>query len=227
MQHQTLPFNLGDTMDSVNMLNQTVNKEMIGRPFVYPSHKLPSGSRFAHVRQSGCPLKVVVLRNDSGITLKGSRIGLLDVAEGIDGLGYCVGYANTLGAAHPILIDEFLGNTGVPDKHYFYGILEGPYKVRLPGANADMGGNWTKGDWLYSAPSGENATDDAGGRAAKIASGSVILQVNETPTPDEVTVDYSVPLNAALNRIGYSLEDVTAGVPVENSLVLIKAAILY
>lgn len=227
MNHNTLPFNLGETMDSLSMQGTVINKEMIGRPFVYPAHKLPSGARFAHVRQSGCPLTVVVLKNDSGATLKGSRIALLNVAEGIDGLGFVSGYANTYAAAHPVIIDEFLGNNGVPDDCYFYGILSGPVKVKLPNDYTVMGGNWSKGDWLVSSSAGSSLTDDEGGRPAKITSGTVVLQVNATPTPDEVTVDYDVALNAALNRIGYSLEAVTAGDGVENSLVLIKASIVY
>jgi hypothetical protein len=226
MNHQTLPFLLGETMDSLSMQGNTVNKEFIGRPFVYPSHKLPANARFAHVRRSGCPLEVVVIKNDSGAILKGSRVGLMDVAEGIDGLGFCSGYANTVNAAHPVLIDEFLGENGVPDDHYFYGILSGPFKVKLPGDYNDMGGNWAAGDWLYSAPSGTGLTDDDAGRAAKAAS-TVVYQVDAVPTPDEVTVNHLTGAAHILNRIGYSLEAVTAGDPVENTLVLIKASIVY
>lgn len=222
MNHKTLPFLLGETMDSIGQQSQVIGSEWLGQPFYYPSHAVPADARFAHIRRSGCPLKVVVLKNDSGAVLKGSRVGVLDVAEAsISGIHFCAGYANTVGAAHPILIDEFLGANGVPDDHYFYGILEGPFKVRLPGDNADMNGNWTAGDWLWAAPSGTGLTDDDAGRAAKI--GSTVLQVNATPTPDEVTVDYT----AGFAAIGYTLESVTAGDPVESSLVLIKASIRY
>lgn len=226
MDHKTLPFVLGETLPYTNRAGQTLNTDLLGVPFIYPSQNLPADARFAHVRRSGYPLRVVILKNDSAATLKGSRIGQLDVAEAsVQALHKCVGYANTLGAAHPVIIDEFLGSSGVAAGDYFYGILDGPVKVALPGDYNDMGGNWTAGDWLYSAPSGTTAVDDDAGRAAKIASGSVVLQVNATPTPDEVTVDYSVALNAALNAIGWTMESVTAGDPVESSLVLIKASI--
>lgn len=223
MNHKTLPMFLGETMDSVGQQSQTIGSEWLGQPFIYPSHAIPTDARFAHVRRSGYPLRVVILKNDSGAALKGSRVGLLDVAEaGVNGLHFCSGYANTVGAAHPVLIDEFLGENGVPDDHYFYAVLDGLFKVRLPGDYNDMGGNWSKGDWLYAAPSGASVTDDDAGRAAKIGA-ATILQVNATPTPDEVTVDYTM----STNLIGWSMEAVTAGDPVESSLVLIKASIRF
>lgn len=118
------PMDLGETLQGTDDDGNLINSDKLGMIYTFPTP--PSST--ALPRACGRPIKAILLRNTSGTTLYGKRLGQLDVATG-NGQVYAntvAGYTVAATATKVVIIDSYLGTTGIADDDIFWGILEGP-----------------------------------------------------------------------------------------------------
>jgi len=117
------PMKLGETLQGTNPDASTVliNDHWLGQIFYHPTPPAVDGGP----RASGRPIKAILLRNTSGTTLYGKRLG--QIVEGVAAINNTVaGYAVASTAARCVIIDSYLPSSGVADDDIFWGIIEGP-----------------------------------------------------------------------------------------------------
>lgn len=129
------PMELGTILtgtDDGTTTGNLINAEKLGQIYVFPASRMSNLIRGAKSPFTGRPLTAVLLRNNSGITLLGKRLGQLSRVAGYAPCEQVLGYSTVLGNAGVVLIDPFLPSSGVPDKSIFWGILRGPALCLLP-----------------------------------------------------------------------------------------------
>ena len=133
MRLDICPLKLGETMDGTAEDGTTlINKPWLGQIFEVPANNISAQSiRGAKKRLTGRTIKVVLLRNTSGVTLYGKRLGHVELTAGYDILGEVADYAITTAQKNVVIIDPYLTTTGVADDDIFLGVLEGPVTVKM------------------------------------------------------------------------------------------------
>jgi hypothetical protein len=139
------PFELGQTLRGKDDNDNLINKEILGKIFMFPAQNtyLP---RDGKTRRVGKPIYAVALRNESGATLYGKRVALCTATAGYAPVTSVDGYAaGAVAKDNVVIIDEFLATAGVADDDIFWGIISGPVHVLLPLAGADFNGDFAVG----------------------------------------------------------------------------------
>lgn len=126
------PMELGETLDGKDQDGNLTNEEKLGQIYVFPAGRFSEGPRGSKGRYTGRPLVCVLLRNTSGLTLLGKRLGQLDRTAGYAMTKNVDGYSTTLANQGVVLIDPYLPSGGVADDDIFWGIVRGPALVLLP-----------------------------------------------------------------------------------------------
>ena len=124
------PMGLGETLKgTVNGAGtDLLNSDKLGGIY-YFDRKL---TRDANSRDSGKPIGAVLLRNTSGLTLLGKRLGQLARTAGFAPVHEVDGYSTVLGNAGVVLLDPYLPSTGIADDDIFWGVFSGPALCLLP-----------------------------------------------------------------------------------------------
>jgi hypothetical protein len=165
MQYVVPPFKLGATLDGTDDNGNKINEDKVGMIFEAPANQFDvSGIRGQKKRRSGRQLRVVALRNESGMTLYGKRLASLTTSPetGYPILGAVDGYATSLAQKNVVVIDEFIDTIGVPDNDIFWGVLKGPVTVLSAAAGAAFNGDIAVGAQLVAATAAGSTTSVAG-----------------------------------------------------------------
>ena len=132
MNLEICPLKLGETLSGTNDAGDLLNDSWLGQIFEIPANNVGAASiRGAKKRLVGRPLKVVLLRNTSGIKLYGKRLAQLSLVAGYAGLKEVIGYSIAANTLNCVLIDPYLATSGVADDDIFLGILEGPVLAKV------------------------------------------------------------------------------------------------
>ena len=172
---ENLPFDRGATHFGapggavVPTLDDTAAAQYVGREYIHEDRTYNTGSW----------VKVRVCRNDSGISLVPGRLAKVGPAPtaynlggsnvaGNQGLGACIGYANTGSTASVApekgyVIDELL-KYNVPPYDLFYIVVKGPCLAYTSSATADFADSNTigVGDFLHAATAASSQAGTAG-----------------------------------------------------------------
>lgn len=133
-----------------------------------------------------------LVQNVSGIALLPKRLARFKLGTPVEATGKVDGYAR-LTAERAFPIDEFLPAAGVPDKGYFWLIMEGPAIIKLPLAGAGFNGDIAVGDRLVALTAATSGATTAG-RISK-----------ENITGSTQAADYTFLFDQISNRIGRAL----------------------
>ena len=135
-----LPFELGETLQGTDDNDNLINDHWLGQIFEVPANQYNASQvRAGKKRLVGRQLKVVALRNESGVTLYGGRLAALDTTAGYDLLKDVIGYATDTDQTNVVFIDHNLATDGVADDDIFWGILEGPLIAQTQETAASAG----------------------------------------------------------------------------------------
>lgn len=135
------PMELGNVLDGLDDAGNLANESMLGSIYHFPTFTSSANQRGNKARPGGGRMiTAVLLRNTSGLTLLGKRLGLLDTTAGYGGCKNVVGYASARAERKVVLIDPWLPSTGVADDECFWGIIAGPAIVLTPIAGSGFGG---------------------------------------------------------------------------------------
>jgi hypothetical protein len=121
------PMDLGETL-SGTLNSSLINTDKLGGIYYFDSKSTRDGI----ARVSSKPIGAVLLRNTSGLTLLGKRLGQLDRTAGYTPMHEVAGYSTVLANAGLVLIDPYLPSTGVADDDIFWGVFSGPALCLLP-----------------------------------------------------------------------------------------------
>lgn len=109
-----LPFPRGETYFNGGTADTTSGKHLEGQIYEVRDD----------IRNTGATIKLMVVRNNSGIALLPKRLAQLDFAGANP--WQAKGYARSPDDPQAFPIDELLPSAGVPDKDLFYVVVEGP-----------------------------------------------------------------------------------------------------
>jgi hypothetical protein len=141
MQINTPPMELGQVLDGKDPDGNLTNEDKLGMVHTFPCVTLTGGPTRSKGPNTGRAVTAVLLRNTSGLTLLGKRLGQLDRTAGYAMTKNVDGYSTTLANQGVVVIDPNLPSTGVADDDIFWGIISGPALVLVPIAGADMNGD--------------------------------------------------------------------------------------
>ena len=142
MQSQIAPpMELGQTLDGKDADGNLTHEDKLGMVHTFGAYTLTGGPNRKKTVNTGRPITAILLRNTSGLTLLGKRLGQLDRTAGYAMTKNVDGYSTTLGNQGVVVIDSFLPSTGVADDDIFWGIIAGPASILVPLAGADMNGD--------------------------------------------------------------------------------------
>ena len=131
MLNQICPLNLGETMPGTDADGNLINATWLGQVFELPATPVDNTQiRGSKKRLVGRTVKVVLLRNESGITLYGKRLAALTATAGYSLLTSVSGYSAANSQKNVVAIDQYLETTGVADDDIFLGIIEGPTIIK-------------------------------------------------------------------------------------------------
>lgn len=192
MEHSTIPpFPLGTVLKGTAADGTTlINDHHLGTRCVHEAKNTAAQIRGNKGRLVGRTITAIAVRNTSGVTLYGKRVGRLERTAGYDIMKEVDGYASTLSTAHVGIIDSYLPSSGVPANDIFWLIIAGPCIVLTPAAGAAFSGDIAVGGWLVSATAASSQTTTAG-------------RVSNVTLPGQ-TGDTTV-YNAVLNTLGRAL----------------------
>ncbi len=122
------PMDLGETLDGTDDAGTLIHTQKLGGIYYFDNKATRKSIAF----QSGKPLGAILLRNTSGLTLLGKRLGQLDRTAGFTPMHEVAGYSTVLANAGVVLIDPYLPSTGVADDAIFWGIFSGAALCLLP-----------------------------------------------------------------------------------------------
>jgi len=189
------PFPLGETLKGTDDDGNLINGHWLGQCFKIPANQFPSAPTTNLARQTGKPLCVVVLRNESGIALLPKRVARLKRSAGFSLQEAVDGYADSLAEKEIVIIDEYLDSSGVADDDIFLGVYNGPVTCVTGNTGASFNGDIAVGDQLVA---GTAATTQG------TASGR-ISNVTMTAT------GASAAFNQAANLVGRAMSARTTG----------------
>jgi hypothetical protein len=161
------PFELGATLSGKDSDGNLINREKLGMMWDFYTVPVNAQRGKKAFPGGGKRIRCVALRNVSGVTLLGKRLGLVSKTSGYAGVQEVDGYSATLAVKPVVAIDPFLPATGVADDDIFWGIIGGPVELLTPTSGGDFGSNIAIGDALIAAV-GAGITNVAAGRVAKI-----------------------------------------------------------
>lgn len=164
------PFELGKTLKGTDADGNLINVEVLGREYTFNNIQTTSPTGGVRGNYTGEPLRVIALRNRSGVTLYGKRHAVLDyTTAGTVGVTDVKGYANTLAQGPVVLIDDNLATAGVADKDIFWGIVEGCALTLTSETGAGFGGaDIAVGNDLVAATAASSTGSTTGGRVANV-----------------------------------------------------------
>lgn len=130
------PMELGQTLDGKDADGNLTNEEKLGEIYTFPALTLTGGPNRQKGVKTGKAIKAILLRNTSGLTLLGKRLGQLDRTAGYAMTKNVDGYSAAIYSRGVVVIDPFLPSTGVADDDIFWGIIEGAVPILLPLADS-------------------------------------------------------------------------------------------
>lgn len=145
----------GGTIDTTNLGGPNLE----GREYTF---EVNAPDDPAGTDTSGRQVRVKVVRNVSGVNLKGARLAHFSAASTAPYETQVDGYTILPGDRPAGVIDEFLPPAGVPNNDLFYLVISGPTSV----TNTTTATTFAIGDRLVPATAGATAGDDLGGRVA-------------------------------------------------------------
>ncbi len=160
------PMNLGETLDGLTD-GVLTHEDKLGMIHTFPANTLTGGPNRQKGVKTGKSIKAVLLRNTSGLTLLGKRLGKMDRTAGYAMTKNVDGYGAALYDRNVVVIDPFLPSTGVADDDIFWGIIEGPVPILLPLVTADHAADIAVNDPLVAA-SGTTSGVTTSGRVTSI-----------------------------------------------------------
>ena len=132
------PMNLGETLDGKDPDGVLTNESKLGQVHVFAAKPYTATNAVGGKQlYTGKPIVAVLLRNTSGLTLLGKRLGQLDRTAGYAMTKNVDGYSTTLANQGVVLIDPYLPAAGVADDDIFWGIIKGPVPVLMPLVSTD------------------------------------------------------------------------------------------
>jgi hypothetical protein len=138
---------LGETLKGKDADGNLINEDKLGQICYFDYKTLRRDAS----RASGKPIGAVLLRNTSGITLLGKRLGQLDRTPGLAMNHNVDGYSTTLANAGIVLIDPWLPAGGIADDEIFWGLFAGTALILLPLVASDHTADIAYGDFLVGA----------------------------------------------------------------------------
>lgn len=202
-REENAPFSRGETFYNGGPIDATDNTtlggvNLEGKEFVFEPNSSDSSSGFSKRQddQSGRPVRVKVVRNSSGVNLKGGRLAHFSAASTVGGpYGTRVdGYTILPGDRPAGVVDEYLPPAGVPANDLFYIVVGGPTSV----TNTTTAATFAIGTRLVPATAGATAGDDLGGRVApQDLTGATSLLANQV----QHTVGYANAANTTSNAV--------------------------
>lgn len=197
------PFELGATLKGTDADGNLINSEVLGREFTFNNITTTSPTNGVRKFHTGEPLRVIALRNRSGVTLYGKRHATLDLATaGLTGITDVKGYCDSL-AEPAVLIDEYLSSTGVADKDIFWGVVEGVALTLTSETGAGFNGaDIAVSNDLVAATAASSTGATTGGRVA------IISITNATAGNSSNGYD---AYRMAMNHLGTALSARTTG----------------
>lgn len=210
------PMELGQVLDGTDGTNLQ-HEDKLGLIYTFAKYPLTGGPLRGKSPNTGRPITAILLRNTSGITLLGKRLGQIERGAGYGGTKNVDGYSTTLANKHVVLIDPFLPSSGVGDDDCFWGIVSGPAPVLVPLAGADM-----NGDIALMAP----LVSSTGTTTGATTSGR-ISNVTFTAATAGNTLNGFDGFNMAYGVLGKALSARTTGETTAGTDLLVDWAIRY
>jgi hypothetical protein len=196
------PFELGKTLKGTDADGNLINSEVLGREFTFNNIQTTSPTNGVRSFHTGEPLRVIALRNRSGVTLYGKRHATLDLTTaGTAGVTDVKGLCDALAEAS-VLIDPELATVGVADKDIFWGVVEGLALTLTPEAGAGFNGDIAVGADLVAATAASSTSSTTGGR---------VSNATFSGATDGSTVAVLRAYNLAMNHLGTALSARTTG----------------
>ncbi len=163
------PMELGEVLAGKDSDGNLINDQWLGQVFVFPASRVSANLRGGKNRRTGKPIKAILLRNESGITLYGKRLARLTPTAGYSLCESVNGYAaGSLACRNVVGIDEFLPSAGVADDAIFWGIIGGPFTVLVPATGAGMNGDIAVGNHLVAGTGTTTQSVTQSGRVSNI-----------------------------------------------------------
>lgn len=159
MAYSNPPFELGETLSGTDSDGNLINDEVLGTVYEFPYRGTGYG---VTPRSSSHVIKAIALRNDSGVTLKGKRLAVLDDTGGIGNYEKVKGYASVLREGHLVVIDDKIATNGVANNDIFWGVICGPQTILTPDAGAAFSGDIAISVDLIAATAAASTGDTAG-----------------------------------------------------------------
>ncbi len=160
---------LGETLKGKDADGNLINGDKLGQVFVFPASRVTANLRGNKSRRTGKPIKAILLRNESGITLYGKRLARLTPTAGYSLCESVNGYAAGATAVRNVVgIDEFLPAGGVADDDIFWGIFGGPFTCLVPATGAGMNGDIAVGAHLVAGTGTTTQSVTQSGRVSNI-----------------------------------------------------------
>lgn len=161
MYSSTPPFQLGQTSKGTNPdTGVLIAKGLLGRQHRFPCRDYSSATPRTNANLlTGKDIVAVCLRNVSGGSLSGKRLGACDVGQsGSNTYGLVEqvsGYATGPASGLQVAIDPFLSSGGVADDDLFWGVISGVVPLALPDTGEWTGGDIAVGDPLMATTAGK------------------------------------------------------------------------
>lgn len=161
------PFDLGQTLKGTDADGNLINKEVLGKTWTFPSYSAAgTGPRQSRPKRFEGSVTVVALRNVSGITLYGKRLGSLKVSAGITSLTEVDGYGYVQAQDLVVFIDEFIATNGVAANDIFWGVIRGPVTVLTSPDGTAFNIDIAVGDRLIAGTAAASTGASTAGRVA-------------------------------------------------------------
>jgi hypothetical protein len=145
------PMELGQTLDGKDADGNLTNEDKLGEIHTFPANTLTGGPNRQKGVKTGKAIKAVLMRNTSGLTLLGKRLGRVDRTAGYGMTKNVDGYTAAIYERGVVVIDPFLPSTGVADDDIFWGIIEGAVPILLPLVDTSHTADIAVNDPLVSA----------------------------------------------------------------------------
>lgn len=145
------PMELGQVLDGSDPDGNLTNSDKLGQIYTFPNYLQTGGPNRSKTIQTAKPIRAMLVRNTSTLTLLGGRFGQLDRTAGFAMNHKVNGYSTTLANKGIVLIDPFLPSTGVGNNDIFWGVISGCVKVLLPLVASDHTADIAVNDPLVAA----------------------------------------------------------------------------
>lgn len=166
-----LPFALGTTLNDEDADGNYTKTELEGVVVEVEDRNWNSNPA---TYRSGKRRKLMIVRNNSGISLLPKRLAAITYTVGKQ--ARTPGYT-TVTAAKGFPIDEFLPSTGVADKRLYYVCIEGPALCKMPLSN--LSADVAVGDKLVAITGATSQCTTSGRITAIDLTGATILLADQ------------------------------------------------